>query len=99
MINRSIPVSLIITNHSISWKWIKAQYFKPDKTGQSRNKWILTDPDTGNQLKKMAWTPIVRHQQIKYNYSPYDVTLKEYFANRDQRERYSICKFGCFEIY
>jgi RNA-directed DNA polymerase len=34
----------------------------------------------------MAWTPIVRHQQIKYNYSPYDVTLKGYFAKRDQRE-------------
>jgi len=68
------------------WKWIKAQHFKPDKTGQSRNKWILTDPNTGNQLKKMAWTPIVRHQQIKYNYSPYDVTLKGYFAKRDQRE-------------
>lgn len=69
-----------------SWKWIKRQYFKPDKTGQSRNKWILTDPNTGNQLKKMAWTPIVRHAQIKYNYSPYNAELKEYFEKRDRKE-------------
>ncbi|ONI37841.1 hypothetical protein AN639_08830 [Candidatus Epulonipiscium fishelsonii] len=44
-----------------SWKWINEQYFKADKTGQSKNQWLLTDPITGNQLKKMAWTPTVRH--------------------------------------
>jgi RNA-directed DNA polymerase len=68
------------------WGWIKERYFKPDKTGQSENKWILTDPNVGNQLKKMSWTPIVRHVQIKYNYSPYDIRLKEYFAKRDIKE-------------
>lgn len=69
-----------------SWKWIKKQYFKPDKTGQSKNQWILTDPDTGNQLKKMSWTPIMRHAQIKYNYSPFNVELKDYFERRDRKE-------------
>lgn len=68
------------------WNWIKDRYFKPDKTGQSKNKWILTDPITSNQLKKMAWTPIVRHQQIKHNYSPYNKELKEYFEKRDIKE-------------
>ncbi|WP_337595421.1 HNH endonuclease [Ruthenibacterium lactatiformans] len=68
------------------WKWIKRQYFKPDKTGQSMDKWILTDSVTGNQLKKMAWTPIVRHQQVKYNYSPFDADLKEYFNKRDRNK-------------
>lgn len=62
-----------------SWNWIKHRYYKPDKTGQSKNNWILTDPITNNQLKRMAWTPIVRHVQIKHDYSPFDTDLKEYF--------------------
>lgn len=69
-----------------SWKWIKKQYFKPDKTGQSKSRWIFTAPDTGNQLKKMEWTPIVRYVQIKYNYSPYDMKLKDYFEKRGRKE-------------
>lgn len=69
-----------------SWKWIKGQYFKPDKTGQSRNKWILTDPDTGNQMLKMVWTPVMRHAMIQYNYSPFNKNLKEYFEKRDIKE-------------
>lgn len=68
------------------WKWIIKQYFKSDKTGQSKNKWILTDPITGNQLKKMAWTPIIRHPMVKYNYSPFNKELKEYYDLRDKKE-------------
>lgn len=69
-----------------SWKWIKEKYFKPDKRGQSKNKWILTDLITNNQLKKMTWTHMVRHEQIKHNYSPYNKELKEYFNKRDMEE-------------
>jgi RNA-directed DNA polymerase len=69
-----------------SWNWIKHRYYKPDKTGQSKNKWILTDPITNNQLKKMAWTPIVRHAQIKHDYSPFNAELKEYFEKRNIKE-------------
>ena len=69
-----------------SWSWIKQRYYKPDKTGQSKNRWILTDPITNNQLKKMAWTPIVRHAQIKHDYSPFNTDLKEYFEKRDIKE-------------
>lgn len=69
-----------------SWNWIKHRYYKPDKTGQSKNKWILTDPITNNQLKRMAWTPIVRHVQIKHDYSPFNTELKEYFEKRDIKE-------------
>ncbi|OON95960.1 MAG: group II intron reverse transcriptase/maturase, partial [Candidatus Epulonipiscioides saccharophilum] len=69
-----------------SWKWIKEQYFKADKTGQSKNQWLLTDPITGNQLKKMAWTPIVRHSQIKHTHSPFNKELEEYFIKRNIQE-------------
>jgi len=34
----------------------------------------------------MAWTPISRHVQIKYNYSPFNKELKEYFKKRDIKE-------------
>ena len=69
-----------------SWKWVVSQYFKPDKTGQSKSNWILTDPITGNQLVKMAWTPIKRHAMVQYDFSPYDKNKKAYFEIRDKKE-------------
>jgi len=69
-----------------SSKWIKAQYYKTDRTGQSKRKYILTDPVKGSQLKIMAWTPIVRHTLISHKASPYDIILKGYYQNRDLKE-------------
>jgi RNA-directed DNA polymerase len=69
-----------------SGRWISQKYYKPDKTGQSKSNWILTDPITNNQLKRMSWTPIVRHVQIKYDYSPFNKNLKGYFEKRDIKE-------------
>lgn len=68
------------------WKWITNRYFKLDKTGQSKSRWILTDPISGSQLKKMAWTPIERHVPIIYNYSPFNRELIGYFEKRDIKE-------------
>lgn len=34
----------------------------------------------------MAWTPIVRHHQIKHDHSPYNNELKEYFNKRAIKE-------------
>ena len=37
-----------------SKKWIVSRYFPtPDKQSQIKGKWILTDPISGNQLRKM----------------------------------------------
>jgi RNA-directed DNA polymerase len=69
-----------------TWDWIRKQYFKPDKTGQSQNKWILTAPDTNNQLKRMSWTEIKRHELIKHTSTPFDTALTEYFRKRDIKE-------------
>ncbi|MGD6968998.1 group II intron reverse transcriptase/maturase [Rossellomorea vietnamensis] len=69
-----------------SWHWISNRYFKPDKTGQSKNNWILTDPITNNQFKKVSWIPIKRHTLIKYDYSPFNKNLKDYFEKRDIKE-------------
>jgi RNA-directed DNA polymerase len=69
-----------------NWKWIIKRYFKPDSAGQSLNKWILTDPVTGNQLKRMSWTEIKRRVMIQYTAAPFDSTLTEYFRKRDIKE-------------
>ena len=69
-----------------NWDWIKERYFKPDSTGQSRSKWILTDPVTGNQLKRMSWTEIKRHEMVKHTSTPFDSTLTDYFRKRDIKE-------------
>ena len=66
--------------------WIIDRYYKPDITGQSKNRWILTDPKEHKQLTKMSWIPIVRHTLIKFRATPYDACLNEYFENRDEKE-------------
>lgn len=66
--------------------WIIDRYYKPDITGQSKNRWILTDPKEHKQLTKMSWIPIVRHTLIKFKATPFDSRLKEYFEIRDEKE-------------
>jgi len=69
------------------FKWIYKKYFRPDYTGISKSRWILTDPhDSRTQLTKMSWIPIVRHAVIKYKNSPDDASLKDYFEKRDGKE-------------
>jgi RNA-directed DNA polymerase len=77
-INRSHP--------NKNWKWKKNQYFKPDRNGQSKNRWILTDLATQNQLKYMSWTKIERHTLIAHDNSPFDTTLAEYYRKRNIKE-------------
>ena len=73
-------------------KWIIEQYFKPDKLGKSKNKWILTDPKSYNQLMKMSWVHIIRHAMIQYKSTPFDKNLKSYFEERAKKEfdRYNV---------
>jgi RNA-directed DNA polymerase len=69
------------------FKWIYKKYFKPDYTGASKDKWILTDPhDNKTQLFKMSWIPIIRHASVKFRNSPDDSSLKTYFEERDKKE-------------
>jgi len=71
---------------SKSKTWIIDRYYKPNITGQSKNRWILTDPKEHKQITKMSWIPIVRHTLIKFRATPYDACLNEYFENRDEKE-------------
>lgn len=67
------------------WNWIIEKYFPIPKEGNKHHdKWILTDPETGNQLKQMRWTNVdKRHIINKHNYSPYDSSKLDYFINRN----------------
>jgi RNA-directed DNA polymerase len=65
------------------WGYLQQVYFKPEKTEKSQNKYILTDPLSGNQLIRMSWTPIQRHVMVKYRNSPFDKELEEYYRKRD----------------
>ena len=69
-----------------SIKWINKTYFPVYKDRTQMCKWIPTGPKEGNHLIKMRWTHIKRHAMIKFNYSPYDKSKREYFINR---------KFSC----
>lgn len=69
-----------------SWKWRYKKYFKPDKYGISKDKWLLTDPVKRLQIVKMAWTPIIRHSMVVYKNTPYDKSKEEYFFKRDIKE-------------
>lgn len=70
-------------HHNKSSGWIVNKYFpKPMKNDEHQDRWILTDPNTGKQLKKMSWTNIKRHTMIKYNYSPLDKSKSDYFYKR-----------------
>ena len=63
--------------------WIVNKYFpKPKEGDEHQDRWILTDPVTGNQLKRMSWTKIQRHVMIKHNYSPLDKSKSNYFYRR-----------------
>lgn len=78
---------LKILHPNKSFKWIYRKYFKPDYTGVSKDRWILTDPhDIRTQLFKMSWIPIVRHVVVKYINSPDDASLKGYFEERDKKD-------------
>jgi RNA-directed DNA polymerase len=66
-----------------SMKWLKKTYFPPYNDGKHVDKWVLTGPQEGNHLTKMSWIPIRRHAMIKYNYSPYDGSKREYFKNKN----------------
>lgn len=78
---------LKILHPNKSFKWIYRKYFRPDYTGVSKDKWILTDPhNSRTQLFKMSWIPIVRHAVVKFTNSPDDASLKGYFDIRDKKD-------------
>jgi len=63
-------------------KWLIKTYFPIYEDEKRVNKWILTGPKKGNNLIKMSWTSLKRHELIEFNHSPYDKSKTEYFNKR-----------------
>jgi RNA-directed DNA polymerase len=61
--------------------WVITRYFGLfNKT--RRDRWVFGDRASGAHLHRFAWTNIVRHQIVRYQASPDDPALNEYWAWR-----------------
>ncbi|MEK4671130.1 group II intron reverse transcriptase/maturase [Niallia sp. FSL R7-0271] len=85
-VNGKVIIYLKHRHHRTSFRKLMKMYFKPDITGVSKDKWLLTCPkENSKQLIRMSWTKIERHVKIKQYNSPFDATLKAYFDKRDEK--------------
>ena len=56
-----------------SHKWIKGKHYKPNSNDECRDKYLFTDPETGNQVIRMSWTKVkYNNYPLKYGVSPYN---------------------------
>ena len=78
---------------SKSHKWIKGKHYKPDRRGKSKDRYILTDPNTGLQLRRMVWTHIKYAFPIKYMATPYNKSFDEYFEKTKFKSAFK-CLYG-----
>lgn len=65
-------------------RWVIAQYFGLFNPAR-RDKWVFGSQETGFYLRKLAWTPIVRHRMVTGTASPDDPTLIDYWYLRRRR--------------
>jgi RNA-directed DNA polymerase len=76
-----------------SHKWIKGKHYKPDRRGKSKDRYIFTDPKTGLQLRRMAWTHIKYAFPIKYMATPYNKSFDKYFEKTKFKSEFK-CLYG-----
>ena len=76
-----------------SHKWIKAKHFKPHRDKKVKDKYLLTNPETGNQIKRMSWVHIKYARCIKYKATPYKKEFNEYFERFKFKNNYE-CLYG-----
>lgn len=56
-------------------------------TPPGETKWIFGSRNSGFYLRKLAWTPIVRHRMVAGTASPDDPSLTDYWAQRRRRSQ------------
>lgn len=76
-----------------SHKWIKAKHFKSHRDKTIKDKYLFTNPETGNQLKRMSWVHIKYAWCIKYKATPYKKEFNEYFERFKFKNSYQ-CLYG-----
>ena len=56
-----------------SHKWIKGKHFKPSSNKNCKDKNLLTDPDSGQQIIRMCWFKIKHGRYpLRYGVTPYN---------------------------
>ena len=76
-----------------SHKWIKGKHFKPCRDKTIKDKYLFTNPETGNQLNRMSWIHIKYAWCIKYKATPYKSEFNEYFERFKFKNNYQ-CLYG-----
>jgi RNA-directed DNA polymerase len=71
-----------------SHKWIKGKHFKPCRDKTIKDKYLFTNPETGNQIKRMKWIHIKYAWCIKYKATPYKKEFNEYFERFKFKNNY-----------
>ncbi len=62
--------------------WRKRRYYQHLKKYNINNRWVFTDPDSGNFMYQTKWTGIARNIMIRNEARPDDKFFKEYFIKR-----------------
>lgn len=58
---------------SKSHKWIKDKHYKPSSNKDCKDKYLLTDPETGQQIIRMNWFRVkYDNYSLRYGVSPYN---------------------------
>lgn len=56
-----------------SHKWIKDKHYKPSSNKDCKDKYLLTDPETGQQIIRMSWFKVkYNNYPLRYGVSPYN---------------------------
>ena len=56
-----------------SHKWIKGKHYKPSSNKNSKDKYLLTDPESGRQMIRMNWFSVkYNNYQLRYGVSLYN---------------------------
>ena len=56
-----------------SHKWIKGKHYKPSSNKNSKDKYLLTDPESGRQMIRMNWFSVkYNNYPLRYGVSPYN---------------------------
>jgi len=69
-----------------SKRWVIARCFGEFNKSR-RDKWVFGDRDSGRYLRRLAWTPIVRHRMVPGTASVDDPALADYWAARRRRRK------------
>lgn len=67
-------------------RWVKARYFGTFNPARA-DSWVFGSHESGFYLRKVAWTPIVRHRMVAGAASPDDPALADYWAARRRRSK------------